>query len=56
MGKQVHLYSVDGSVHWNNSYRGNLTIFIKVTNGTILFNLEISLPGFCLSHKFAYIK
>lgn len=38
------------------STEGNLTIFIKITNANILFNLEISVPGFYLSHIFAYIR
>lgn len=35
---------------------GNLTVFIKFADANILFNLEISLPIFYLSHIFAYIK
>lgn len=35
---------------------GNLTIFIKITNANMLFNLEISVLGFYLSHIFAYIR
>lgn len=38
------------------SKEGDLTIFIKITNANILFNLEISVPGFYLSHIFAYIR
>lgn len=42
-------------LEWTST-EGNLTIFIKITNANVFFNLEISVPGFYLSHIFAYIR